>query len=71
MIRVEWGWEWREVQEGRDICILMVDLHLKLTQHCKATILYFKIYIFKKDAVINLHIPKSRWGDFFTWDFFF
>ena len=47
------------------------DLHLKLTQHCKATILYFKIYIFKKDAVINLHIPKSRWGDFLHGLFFF
>ena len=37
------GWDGvgsgKEVQEGGDICILMADLHLKLTQYCKATIL--------------------------------
>ena len=44
------GWDgvggWREVQEGRNICIPMadsVDVWQKPTQHCKAIILQLKI----------------------------
>ena len=47
----------KEAQEGGDICIVLL-IHIvqqKLTQHCKAIILQFKMYFTKqkKDKCIN------------------
>ena len=54
----------KEAQEGGDICIVLL-IHIvqqKLTQHCKAIILQFKMYFKKqkKDKCINAKKKMHR-----------
>ena len=69
-----WGGGWQEVQEGEDICILMIHVAVwqKPTQHCKPIILQLKNKLKKakpphlservSDFMKAAHLADSRAG---------
>ena len=59
-------WCGREVQEGKDICMLIAEslvVQQKLTQHCKAIILQLKNTFWQKNYSLYIFLKLSRHPD--------